>query len=315
MRNQCIPGFKSRAIIMATMVAVGSTMTMASTATAVTLKVSLENLGPNGGALVTPLWFGFHDGSFDTFNPGAIASSGIEHLAEDGFSGLEANVPGFVNLAVAAGLDLNKVPPQNSTISGLFAASSAGMNGGVQGLLLPQTINANGLGFFPGQSNTTTIQVDDSARNRFFSYGAMVIPTNDAFISNDNPIEIFDSQGKFIGADLIVQGNQVWDAGTEVNDESPSSFATLPNFGNGIPENGVVRIHPGLKPPGTGGYLDLEVGGNRIFANADFKAPGYQVARITVTEVPESVPEPATTSGLLALAGLFMLHRRVAARS
>jgi hypothetical protein len=79
----------------------------------------------------------------------------------------------------------------------------------------------------------------------------------------------------------------VLDAGTEVNDEIPMNTAffgqTMPN--TGTTQNGVVMIHPGFLPPGSGGILD-----DPMFANANFKAIGYQVAQITV----EAVPEPAT---------------------
>ncbi len=318
MASQQIPGFKSlREIIMATMV-VGSTMTIASTATAVTLKVSVENIGPTNGSILPPVWVAFQDGSFDTFDVGAPASSGIKDLAEDGISGLESTFLG--DSPILSGV--YNIIPQNSTISSLFAGSSAGINGGVQGVLSPDPdiqLYPNAPVLFPGQTSTKTITLNGSVANhRYFNYVSQVFPSNDAFIGNDHPIEIFDAEGKFIGANFIVLGNQVLDAGTTVNDEDQSRIgfpsetrSPLDALGKGIPENGTIQIHPGLKPAGTGGVLDYELGGNKLFANADFKAPGYEVARITVTEVPESVPEPAPTTGLLALSGLFMLLRQV----
>lgn len=42
-----------------------------------------------------------------------------------------------------------------------------------------------------------------------------------------------------------------------------------------------------------------------MFASAHFTAPGYQVARVQL----EQVPEPTTTTGLLALGGLFFIKR------
>ncbi|MHC4226836.1 MAG: spondin domain-containing protein [Planctomycetota bacterium] len=46
--------------------------------------VRIENLGPEGGVYFTPVWMGFHDGSFDLFDPGGLASEALERLAEDG---------------------------------------------------------------------------------------------------------------------------------------------------------------------------------------------------------------------------------------
>ncbi len=315
MTNQGIAKFKTQNLIMAMMIAVGSTMTIPSAATAISLKVSVENLAPTNGIDIAQFWFAFHDGSVDTFNVGEAALPAIEILAEDGLTGLEGGIPGLLEDALAAGLDPTKLPSPNATLAGLFAGSPASLNGGTQGLAFANVRKPFFLAQAPGQTVTTTIALNGSVtNNRFFSYAAMLFPTNDGFIGNDNPkaIEIFDSQGNFIGADFIVFGNQVWDAGTEVNDEDPSTLQyTLKEFGNSVDENGTIQLHPSLKPSGAGGILDFELNGEKFFANADFTVPGYQVARVTVTQIPESVPEPAITTGLFALSGLFLLRRRV----
>ncbi|NEO43432.1 MAG: PEP-CTERM sorting domain-containing protein [Moorea sp. SIO4A3] len=291
--------YKAPGIIIATMAAVASTITMPSTATAITLNITVDNLGPENGALLSPVWFSLHDGSFETFEEEASASSGLEAVAEDGLVGLEFSTPGFsFDNTPFAGLNANNFPyPLSSTIAGLFAESSAGKNGGVQGIVFN-----NSLGLLPGQSGSTSIRLNDNdvANNRFFNYASMLFPTNDGFIANNKPIEIFDKSGKFIGADLIVLGSDAWDAGTEVNDEVLSSLPfSLPFVAQGDSENGVVTRFPGF----TTEEIFLI---NPIFANADFTVPGYQVARITVTKV----PEPATPLGLITLTGLFLLRRR-----
>lgn len=296
--------FKSPTILMAAIAALSSTMTMASAAKAITLNLSVENLGPENGAVLSPVWFGLHDGSFDTFEAGSPASSAIEAIAEDGLTGLEFSTPGFsFDNTPLEGLDLNNTPiPISSTIANLFAENSAATNGGTQGKIFE-----NALGFFPGDTAIATITIDDNliANNRFLSYVSMLIPTNDGFISGDDPIEIFDAEGNFIGADLIVLGSDVWDAGTEVNDEAlPSLPFSLETLAQGEDENGVVERFPGF----TGDEIFSFIPG---LSNADFTVEGYQVARIKVTQVTTSVPEPATTIGLLALGGLFMLRRRV----
>lgn len=278
--------------IISTTFAIASAITMP--AEAVTLKITIENLAPSQGAIVTPLWFGFHDGGFDTFTPGNIASTGIEHIAEDGYTGLENQLPGFENL----GIDPNNfIIPLNNTISGIFANS----NGGTQGIL--STEQNPFIGFFPGETNSTLINLSGNInQNRFFSYAAMYFPSNDAFIADENPIEIFDAKGKFIGANFIISGNQVWDAGTEINDESLANVPfTLPQIAQGIEENGTIQRHPGFLPIGSGGILDFFGG---AFANSDPTTPNYQVARIKI----EKVPEASTNVGLLIL-GLTFIGR------
>ncbi|MBE9007873.1 spondin domain-containing protein [Fortiea sp. LEGE XX443] len=299
----------------ATLIGLSATLAIASNpsnAQAATFQVSVENLAPQNGQVVAPLWFSFHDGSFDTLNAGEPDPGYIEFLAEDGITGDPQGrlTPEVIAQAAALGLDLSRFPAPQNLLSGAFAASSAGQNGGYQDLV---TFTRREDPFFgtllPGKQESLTFNFNaDPARNRFFSYAAMVGISNDAFIANDEPnaVEIFDAQGNFKGADFIVLGNQVWDAGTEVNSEDPNDVPYfLSEVFNSIPENGVVRLHSGLLPPGGGGIVDFEVNGQRIAANADFSVPGYQIARIRVTRVPEA----GTTTSLLALGGLLLLGR------
>ena len=46
--------------------------------------VTVTNLAPTSGVYIMPAWVGFHDGTFDTYNLGSVASTGIERAAEDG---------------------------------------------------------------------------------------------------------------------------------------------------------------------------------------------------------------------------------------
>jgi Ca2+-binding RTX toxin-like protein len=212
------------------------------------LTISVENLAPTNGTLLTPLWFGFHNGRFDTVDAGRPASPGVEAIAEDG------NV---------------------NVISQEFSQSGFGtVQGAIRGLAgTPGPIDI-------GETATQTVTVDSSDPNsRFFNYASMVLPSNDFFIANDQQREhqIFDRQGNFIGADFIVLGNEVLDAGTEVNDEVPANTAFFgqqtPN--TGVTENGVVRSATGFLPGGA-------ILSTPRFANADFTAPNYQLARIRI---------------------------------
>lgn len=215
----------------------------------VELIVTIENLAPANGTYLTPLWVGFHDGAFDFFNAGSTALTGLERIAEDGVTG---------NLAAE------------------FLASGAGA---VEGTLI-------GIGpIAPGARVQKRFTVDaNSPSSRYFSYASMIIPSNDAFIGNDNAHQhlIFDTNGSFIGARFEVPGSAVNDAGTEVNDELPANTAFFGQMtpDTGTVENGTVMTHPGFKAPGSGGILD-----DARFTSGDFKAAGYRVARISVEQV------------------------------
>ena len=51
------------------------------------VSVKIENLAPASGGFLTPIWVGFHDGSFDVATLGEAVSPGLESLAEDGATG------------------------------------------------------------------------------------------------------------------------------------------------------------------------------------------------------------------------------------
>ena len=91
---------------------------------------------------------------------------------------------------------------------------------------------------------------------------------------------MFDELGNFVGGSFVIAGSRVLDAGSEVNDELPANTAAFGQMtpDTGVPEGGVVHVHPGFLPAGSGGILD-----DPAFAAADFTQPGYRIARITVS--------------------------------
>jgi Ca2+-binding RTX toxin-like protein len=212
------------------------------------LTIEVQSLAPSNGTLLTPVWFGFHNGSFDTYDQGRPVSPGIERIAEDGTLatiGQEFQLSGF-----------------GTGDGAVFGPAGA-----------PGPIDA-------GEVAIATVTLDGSAASsRFFSYAAMIIPSNDFFVSNGNEQAhpIFDAQGNFIGADFTILGSQVLDAGSEVNEEVPANTAFFgqqtPN--TGVTENGVVTTARGFIPQGA-------ILSSPQFANADFTAPNYRIARVRI---------------------------------
>lgn len=220
----------------------------------VNLEITVENLSPAEGTLISPVWLGFHDGNFDLFDLDASASTAIERIAEDGNT--EQLVADFDN-------------------------ASAG--------LIQEVINSPSEptpDFLPGDVVSSTITIDSSIpTNQYLSYASMVLPSNDALIGNDNPTQhrIFDEAGNFIPTSFVIPGSDVLDAGVEVNDEDRF---TTPGVGSdplndfqpntGTDENSVITAHPGFIPDGN--ILSQ-------FPAADFTDPNYPIARITVEQV------------------------------
>ncbi|MEX0323739.1 MAG: spondin domain-containing protein [Puniceicoccaceae bacterium] len=159
-------------------------------ATAVPVTVTIENLAYSDpqGLYFTPVWTGFHNGSFDLFNPGSAAGTELETIAEVGDPG-----------------------PLDSLFSSMMPNGAS---------IIQNDPNGPGPGVFaPGGSGTFTIELDP-ANHRYMSYASMVIPSNDTFIANGDPqaAELFDAAGNFRGTQSwTVYGNGTYDAGTEVN--------------------------------------------------------------------------------------------------
>ena len=228
------------------------------------VRVTIENMSPNNGLRLTPVWVGFHNGSFDTFDAGSPASSDLERLAEDG------NPAG---------------------IQGAFTGTQSGVIFG------PVTAMGEPPIYHPGESASMTFQLNP-ADDHYFSFLSMAIPSNDAFIGNDNPLAYsISSGGSFQDQTIDIFGSMLWDAGTEINDEiamnTPLLGQTVPN--TGLTENGVVQLHGGFLP--NGNLLTQ-------FPNADFTADDYQIARIRV----QAVPVPSSL--ILAALGIGVVRKK-----
>ena len=227
-----------------------------SNASATQISVTVENLTPAGGLYFTPVWVGFHDGSFDSFDAGASASAAMEALAEGG--------------------DVSGLQSEFGTVAG----------GQADVVTAPAGFPAAPV-FDPGDVGSLTLDLDPSS-NRYFSFASMLIPSNDAFVGNDDPLayEIFNATGVFTGPlDILVLGSEIWDAGTEENTELGAAFIAI--GGVSTDESGLITLHPGFNMPGNilGGLTAAGTTVDEVLG--DFTQSGYQLARISINQIPE----------------------------
>jgi hypothetical protein len=250
--------------------------TFAAVVSAAEVQVTIENPQTAGQFFFTPVWLGAHDGNFDTYDGGALASGfpGITEIAETGDAMVlsdrfETEQPGGAQLTAASVVGDGDAPV-----------------------------------YSPGESNTFSLDVGDETVNRYFSYASMVVPSNDLFFANGNPTahELFDIAGNFQGPLTIeVFGADVNDNGSEVNDAmGGAAFSVL--GGDSVDESLVVRDFFGQ--PGDAAYLNSFVGTGTVSGDTILSTftENDLIARITVT------PEPSTI-GLLAL-GIAATGRR-----
>jgi len=230
------------------------------------ITVQVENVAPMQATFTTPVWIGLHDGStFDTYNGNTPANSrpiagsnALESICEDGATD-----------SISA--DFSTLQPLGQQ------ATLPGPNGPIA----------------PGEMTSFSFIVDsDDPNTRYFSYASMVIPSNDFCISNGSPLAhpLFNEDGEFIAESFFVAGNEVLDAGTEVNDEIPANTAF---FGQAAPNTGVdedgnigtigsdINGITGFLPRGSGGILD-----DPRFREGDFSQPGYSFLKFKFTAAP-----------------------------
>ena len=216
--------------------------------------VTVTNLQETDGGLLTPFFLATGNGNYDFFDVGSSASESLERLAEDGTTGPRIDA----------------------------ALASGGVN---------EAVATSGGPIAPGESRSVEFSASSfNDLTQYLSFASMFIPSNDAFIGNDDPqaIDLFDDTGDLITREgssaIVITGDDVYDAGTEVNDEIPENTAALaqsaPN--TGVTEGGVISQHPGF----IGSERLGGTAGNILTArpNADFTVAAAEVARIEITE-------------------------------
>lgn len=247
-----------------------SLLTAAATAQPVQIRVTVQNMAPANSISFAPLRIGFNNGTYDSFNTGQSASPAIVSIAEGG-SG-----------------------------NAWFPAFAAAQPSATLGTVLPNPAGP----LTPGASGTDVFTVDPSI-NRFFTFGSMVVPSNDHFIGNDNPMQytLFDAMGNLSITTISQFGRDIWDAGSEATDPLNAAFVMGGNNDLRTPQNGVVNFDF----MGLDAFNGLTTGAGYTF-NRQFGA-NDEVYRITF----EIVPAPGADA-MLSLGGLLAARRRRAAR-
>ena len=260
--------------------------TASASAAPIQVEVTVTSNVPVGGVAITPVWVGFHNGSFDSYDGGAPAAAALESIAELGLT---------------------------DPISEVFAGTLIGdpVDGRVQGVV------ADGGPIFDGGAPSAIFTLDDAGANNYFSYAAMVLPSNDFFIANGSPTahdlsDLLSGNVNTLSFNIGTPGT-INDAGTEIND-----FAFSPNpppFGipagdapGGADEGGVVTNVVGDP---FAGFLSQPGGDLSILNFNDAALYPNGIATVTLSVVPAPVPVPAALPlAMSACAGLFAFMRR-----
>jgi hypothetical protein len=236
----------------------------------VAVTVQVDNLAPTNSISFAPLRFGFNGGTFDAFNQGGTATAPIISVAEGG-SG-SAWLPAFA------------------------AADPTAVLGSTMG---PQV---------PGSSQTTRTFLVDTAVNQYFTFASMVVPSNDLFIGNDDPMEyrLFDDAGNLLLGSIGQKGRDIWNAGSEAADFRNAAFLVDGVNAQRTPEGGVVGLS----------FAELQTLNGRTTAagyvfDSSALADDTDIYRISfaVTAVPEPETYALMGAGLCLVAGVARRRR------
>lgn len=209
------------------------------------IRVDVTTTGPVG---LAPVFAAFHDGSYDIFDLGGMASSGLETLAEVGDpSGLVGALPAGV------------------TAAGFAPGGPFAPNGGT-----------GNMEFTVGATQTS------------FSLASMVLPTNDWFIGTDAAIDISSLLVAAVGTSMTFDLSTVYDAGTELEDFAFAPGGPLVGISTASsPPGGTSTANPISVvggPDPFASFANIEPVG---FDTTGIDFTGGSIASITLTVVPE----------------------------
>ena len=242
------------------------------------LRVFVENVQGEGGFSLTPVYVAFHDGTFDAFASGEVASPGVELLAEIG--------------------DVSRLLPERTAVDPGSTAAVVARDADD-----PPTID-------PGETGVAVIDVaSHGVERRSMMFLSMIVLSNDQFVGNGDPLafEIFDAAGGFNGTRTFdVTAAFSYDAGTEVNDPADGpAFVLGVDATGGTEEGGVVTQGQfGLDP-----FLGRETPAGVIGTPLDIVSDLDRtlIAQITVAPIPVPAAAPLLVT---AMGGLAFMRRR-----
>jgi hypothetical protein len=277
------------------------------------IRVDITNNAPLGGVALTPVWIGIHSGSFDSYNGGLSSQPGLERLAEDGDTALLS----------AQFADFDATSGGYTYVDPTGPSDALVRTGDLRDQYRLQATIGTPTGpppLLPGESVSHEFEIRTDGSNAYVSYLSMVLPTNDLFVANGNPLahslsSLYDGVGSISFNIGGFNGSPVNDAGTEAESYVTSAGNGLfglaggqsgPNQGAADPNN-LIRNVTGTLPLDSLNFIE---GSQPLFDFNNGSLYGSGIATITITAIPEPTSVVSLLLGLTVAAAGTSRRRR-----
>ena len=276
------------------------------------IKVEITNNAPTGGVALTPVWVGIHSGSFDSYNGGLTSQPGLEAIAEDGNN----------SVVTAQFADFDPVNGGYTYVDPTGPADALVRTGDLRDQYRLQADLGSESGpppLQPGESATEFFDIRTDGSNAYISYLSMVLPSNDFFVANGNPLahslsSLYDGDGSISFNIGGFNASPVNDAGTEAESYVTSAANGLFGLagGQGGPDTPTGTL--GLPIANVTGSLPLDAlnfveGSQPLFDFNNGSLYPNGIATVTVTAVPEPASIVAMLLGAASAAAVSMRRR------
>lgn len=143
-----------------------------------------------------------------------------------------------------------------------------------------------------GTGESRTFLIDTDVAHPWFSFAVMLGKTNDGWLgigTGDGALNLY-SGSTAVGGVYLAKGSDAWDAGTELNTQNAADLGFLGGSGNPADSNNLIRHHAGI-----------QAGVGDSWTQMPAWTAGQDLARVTVTPVPEPASMAALGFGVIAL--------------
>lgn len=256
----------------------------------VQLKITITNNQTASNSLAFgPVFFGFHDGSFDPFNVGDAGTEPSGGVTPFGQAVIDAGSNNF------------------SGLQNLFTSSSP--NGGT--VAYGNARDGNGV-FNPNESDDFSVIVDLNQNSELFIF-TRVLPSNDAFAATDTSLSLANIMQNGSVTFTITRGF-IFDAAATNQNPDTADYVIDPGSANrGFGDAGTILNVEDLEKDYFSFFDGVILPTGEVFAHPNLGAFGFVLGTITIefiAVVSEPAPIMISALGLLSLAALRRRQRR-----